>query len=66
MSAVESLQMTEDRNIVKHAVGIVMENSLLCGMLTNEYNLFYINFYSCAQGFGGETWGKETIGETKT
>ena len=19
----------------------------------------------CAQGFGGETWGKETIGETK-
>ena len=55
MSAVESLQMTEDRNIVKHAVGIVMENSLLCGMLTNEYNLFYINFYSCAQGFGGET-----------
>ena len=20
----------------------------------------------CAQGFGGETWGKETIGETKT
>ena len=21
---------------------------------------------SCAQGFGGETWGKETTGETKT
>jgi hypothetical protein len=21
---------------------------------------------SCAQGFGGETWGKETIGETQT
>ena len=20
----------------------------------------------CVQGFGGETWGKETIGETKT
>ena len=20
----------------------------------------------CAQGFGGETWGTETIGETKT
>ena len=20
----------------------------------------------CAQGFGGETWGKEPIGETKT
>ena len=27
----------------------------------------YVNAVArCAQGFGGETWGKETIGETKT
>jgi hypothetical protein len=26
----------------------------------------YVGGERCAQGFGGEAWGKETIGETQT